>query len=191
MKLAFVTSNKHKLEEAAKIMKLYGIELYMVPAAKSEVQASRLEDVALLAARYAYEELRKPLIVEDAGLFIDALKGFPGPYSSFVFKTVGVNGILKLMNGVDDRRARFKAAVAYIDGNCEVVFTGEVEGTITLEPRGTKGFGFDPIFVPLGEKRTFAEMSVDEKNRYSHRAKALRKLGSWLQRKIKECSQYQ
>ena len=122
-------------------------------------------------------------MVEDAGLFIEALKGFPGPYSSYVYKTLGVQGILKLMEGVKRREAYFLSAIAYAEPGLEPkVFLGKVEGFIVPEARGSKGFGFDPIFQPKGSEKTFAEMGVEEKNRFSHRAKALSALAEWLKR---------
>ncbi len=179
-RIAFATSNKHKLQEANHVLKDYGVELYMAPAPKLEIQSSRLEDIAVYAAVQAHLILQKPVIVEDAGLFIPALKGFPGPYSSYVYKTIGVEGLAKLMEGVSNRRAYFLSVVAYADENGVKVFTGRVDGVIAEKPRGSKGFGFDPLFIPYGSDKTFAEMELEEKNRYSHRAKAFRKLGEWL-----------
>ena len=181
-RLYMVTGNRHKVEEAKEILERYGVELVQAEARKLEIQSESLEEIALTAARYAYLQLRKPLIVEDAGLFIEALNGFPGPYSSYVYKKIGVEGLLKLMEGVSDRRACFKAAVAYVAPGVERVFTGEVCGWIAGEARGSGGFGFDPVFVPEGESRTFAEMSLEEKNRYSHRARAFKRLGEWIVR---------
>jgi len=91
-----------------------------------------------------------------------------------VYKTIGIQGILKLLEGVENRRACFKSAVAVVLENTIITSTGEVCGEISREPRGNQGFGFDPIFIPSGETRTFGEMSIQEKNRYSHRAKAVR-----------------
>ena len=175
-----VTGNRHKVEEARRILERYGVELVQANARKLEIQSESIEEIALTAARHAYLQLRRPLIVEDAGLFIEALKGFPGPYSSYVYKKLGVKGVLKLMEGVRDRRACFKAAIAFVAPGVERVFTGEVCGWIAREARGSGGFGFDPIFVPEGEDRTFAEMSIEEKNKYSHRARAFKKLGEWI-----------
>ncbi|MEM0332314.1 MAG: non-canonical purine NTP pyrophosphatase, partial [Archaeoglobaceae archaeon] len=113
------------------------------------------------------------------GLFIEALKGFPGVYSSYVFKTIGNEGILKLMDGITNRRAYFKAVLAYWDGKEIHIFEGKVEGEIATEIRGSGGFGFDPIF--LYNKKTFAEMG-DEKNEVSHRRRVLEKFFTWLQK---------
>ncbi|MCC6052120.1 MAG: non-canonical purine NTP pyrophosphatase, partial [Fervidicoccaceae archaeon] len=91
-----------------------------------------------------------------------------------------VRGVLKLMEGVTDRSAYFESAVAIVMPPFERVFKGSVYGRIADSPQGTGGFGFDPIFIPENEDKTFAEMSVEEKNRYSHRARAFEKLGIWL-----------
>ena len=179
-RIYMVTGNRHKVEEARKILERYGVELIQAEARKLEIQSESLEEIALTAARYAYLQLKKPLIVEDAGLFIEALNGFPGPYSSYVYKKIGVEGVLKLMEGVSNRRACFKAVIAYVAPGVERVFTGEACGWVAREARGSGGFGFDPIFVPEGEDRTFAEMGLEEKNRLSHRSKAFQRLGEWL-----------
>jgi XTP/dITP diphosphohydrolase len=175
-KICVVTSNTHKFDEIRDVSREYGVEVEMCPGLKLEIQSDNLEDIVLKSALLAYLYLNKPILVEDAGLFINALNGFPGPYSSYVYKTLGVNGILKLMDGVTNRRACFKSAVALVVNNRVLSAQGEVCGVITTYPRGQGGFGFDPIFIPDGESRTFAEMSVSEKNRHSHRAKAIRKI---------------
>lgn len=180
-RLYLVTGNRNKLEEAQGILEEYGVRLEQAPLeGKLEIQSDSLEEIALYAARDAYRRLRKPLIVDDSGLFIEALKGFPGPYSSYVYKTIGWMGILRLMHNVHNRRACFRTAAVLIYPPLEKVFVGETCGVITREPRGTGGFGFDPIFVPEGYTKTYAEMTLEEKNRVSHRYKAFSKLGEWI-----------
>jgi XTP/dITP diphosphohydrolase len=123
--------------------------------------------------------------VEDAGLFIEALNGFPGPFSSYVYKTIGTQGVLRLMRGIKNRNALFLSAVAFCKPKSDPqVFVGKVDGVITLKERGGYGFGFDPIFQPKGKKKTFAEMRRGEKNKFSHRAKALRNFAEWFNKKI-------
>ncbi len=175
-----VTGNLHKLQEVSYILGRYGIRVEKLEAPKLEVQSSSLREIARLAAVVSYQLYHKPVVVDDSGLFINSLNGFPGPYSSYVYKTIGIEGILKLMNGVEDRRAYFEAAVAYTDGIETKVFTGRVHGRITEEPRGAGGFGFDPIFVPDGYSVTFAEMGEEVKNRISHRARVFERLAEWL-----------
>jgi XTP/dITP diphosphohydrolase len=114
-------------------------------------------------------------IVDDTGLFIDSLKGFPGVWSAYAQKTIGNKGILKLMDGVEDRGAEFRCCIGCdIDGE-RIVVVGVCRGYITESEKGTDGFGFDPIFSPDG-KLTFAEMSIEDKNLISHRGKAVRLL---------------
>jgi len=180
VKIRFVTRNKHKFEEVSNVLQEYGIKVEQLCLDKPEVQAKSLSDVVRFSLILLYSVVGEPLVVEDTGLFIEALRGFPGVFSSYVFKTIGVNGILKLMENVSNRKAMFKSIVGYIDGSQIALFEGIVNGRITYEPRGNMGFGFDPIFIPDGSEKTFAEMSVNEKNKFSHRAKAFRKLASWL-----------
>lgn len=174
--LLFLTSNKHKVLEVSPIAREYGISLIPVENLKIEVQSEDLEEIARNSALIGYAILGKPVLVEDAGLFIEALNGFPGPYSSYVYKKLGVSGIIKLMEGVSDRRACFRSVAYIVDGDIIAKGVGEVCGFITESPRGSRGFGFDPIFTPgeIAGWRTFAEMDIDEKNIYSHRAKAVR-----------------
>ena len=178
--LYLVTGNMHKLKEVSQILGAYGIRVEKLDAPKLEVQSSSIQEVARLAAALAYQLYHKPVVVDDSGLFIEALNGFPGPYSSYVYKTLGINGILKLMDGVDYRRAYFEAAVAYANGDEIRVFTGRVYGFISPEPRGTGGFGFDPIFIPDGYNETLAELGDNVKNKISHRSRAFTKLARWI-----------
>ncbi len=178
----FATSNRHKLEELNAALRGCGARAEPVEAPKLELQGESLEEIAAAAASLAYSILHRPVAVEDAGLFVEALNGFPGPYSSYVFRTIGYWGLLKLMDGVEERSAFFKSVVAYAGPWGVKLFTGIVRGFIAYEPRGSKGFGFDPVFIPEGSDKTFAEMEVEEKNRFSHRAKAARALCEWLSR---------
>lgn len=170
-----VTGNKRKFEEMNQIALQYGIKLDMINLPKFEIQADRLEDVVRHAASVFYSMLNEPIILEDSGLFIEALNGFPGPYTKFVKKTLDIKGILKLMENEKNRNAYFKTALAYVDENEIRIFTGEVHGKISEKAVGNKGFGFDPIFIPEGSDKTFAEMEIEEKNKYSHRSKAFKK----------------
>ncbi len=173
----FITSNEGKFREVKAIAERYGIDVKWLNRKYIEPQGESLEEIARLSALNLAREVNEPFFIEDSGLFIEALNGFPGPYSSYVFKTIGNEGILKLMRGVKNRKAYFKAVIAYFDGRDIHVFTGVVEGEIANEIRGTKGFGYDPIFL-YGDK-TFAEMG-EEKNEVSHRRRALEKFFSWF-----------
>ncbi|MHA1668553.1 MAG: non-canonical purine NTP pyrophosphatase, partial [Candidatus Heimdallarchaeaceae archaeon] len=145
-----------------------------------EIQASSLKEIALKSCVRLLEsdrELKKAkFFVEDAGLFIHSLNGFPGPYSSYVFNTIGNKGIIDLMKTKTDKTAYFESVIAYYDGRTIKTFEGKTEGEIILQKKGDKGFGFDPIFQPKGKKITFAEMSLKSKNLYSHRQKSLREM---------------
>jgi len=180
--IKFATKNKGKFDEAVRVTMKYGIELSQVSLEKYEIQADDLKEIATISAQEALREVgATAILTEDAGFFIDALNGFPGPYSSFVYRTLGVEGILKLLDGVDKRAAHFACVVAYCDGSHTTCFEGVVQGNVNFEPRGQQGFGFDPIFVPdQGDGRTFAELEVDEKNRYSHRALAFSNFCRWV-----------
>ena len=172
-----VTSNSGK---AAEVAAFFGGSLE-VDHVDLEIPEHRSDDVAEIAcgkARYAYGQLHTPLIVDDTGFFIDALHSFPGPFAAYVLNSIGNAGILKLMEGIPDRKARFTTGIAYTDERGIQVFTGTLEGTIALCPRGENGFGYDPIFE-LG-KKTLAEISIEEKSRISHRARALSSFRDWF-----------
>ncbi len=178
----FATDNRGKFAEATAVTSRFGIRLKQLRFEKQEVQSNDLVEIASFAAKQASNIKNRPVLTEDAGFFVNALNSFPGPYSAYVFDTLGTKGILKLMGKREDRRAFFKAAVAYCDpGKQPKCFTGVVNGSVSRTPKGTRGFGFDPIFRPSeGDGRTFAEMSTDEKNILSHRALAFRKFSKWF-----------
>jgi XTP/dITP diphosphohydrolase len=184
MRLAFVTSNPGKVKEAKKYFEPLGINVYQLKIEYPEIQADTLEEVAEYGLRWLSERIKNPFFLDDSGLFVDALKGFPGVYSAYVYKTIGYEGILKLLQGEKNRRAYFKSVVAYWDGDIHM-FTGIVKGEITEKPRGSGGFGFDPVFRPEGFDRTFAEMTTEEKNLISHRGRALRAFATWLKENLK------
>jgi XTP/dITP diphosphohydrolase len=177
----FVTSNVHKFQEARRVLSEHGIAAAKLKVEAVEIQDDSLENIAKYSVLDAVKNCGLPVFVEDAGLFVEALHGFPGPYSRYVYDTVGVNGILKLMKNVENRGAYFMSVVAFGSPELQpVCFVGRVEGKVSLRKRGTAGFGYDPIFIPLkGDGRTFAEMTTEEKNRFSHRAGALRKFAEW------------
>jgi len=178
----FATNNIHKFDEARKVLNRYRIAVGMLKVKTLEIQSESLEEIAKTSAIHAFQQCQLPIIVEDAGLFIEALNGFPGPYAAYVYKTIGNEGLLKLMKDVANRKARFQSVVAYFSEELDapVCFKGEVSGEITEDVRiGHSGFGFDPIFKPSDSDKTFAEMGIDEKNKHSHRAKAFRKFARW------------
>ena len=183
----FATGNADKVEEAKYALNNYLLEVNQLDTKKWEIQANTVEEIAKYSAIQAVKDSKVPLIVEDTGLFIDSLNGFPGPYASHIYTTIGIGGLLKLLEGRENRRATFRSAVAFCDLTENIVcFTGQCIGTISFEVRGNQGFGFDPIFRPdYGDGRTFAEMNLEEKNAISHRSKALRKFADWYVQRVK------
>ncbi|UCE57914.1 MAG: XTP/dITP diphosphatase [Candidatus Bathyarchaeota archaeon] len=177
----FVTSNIHKFNEARKVLSQCELATAMLKIKAVEIQDDSLENIAKASATEAVKNCSLPIIVEDAGLFIEALNGFPGPYSSYVYKSIGTKGILKLMENVAKRDAHFQSVVAFSSPQeSPRCFHGKANGKISMEVRGELGFGFDPIFEPSDDSnRTFAEMRMPEKNTSSHRAEALRKFAKW------------
>lgn len=177
----FATGNFHKFNEARRILARFKIATAMLRVEAIEIQDDNIENIAKASATDALKKTGLPLIVEDAGLFIEALNGFPGPYSKYVYQTLGTKGIFKLMEKIEKRDASFHSVVAFCSpkGNSRI-FHGEVRGKISLQERGSRGFGFDPIFEPSNNNhKTFAEMSIQEKNKFSHRAKALQGFAKW------------
>ncbi len=183
--LYFITGNKGKLLEAQTKLGVLGIKIVQRNMGYPEIQADTLEEVAEFGVKHLAEKINDAFILEDAGLFIENLGGFPGVYSAYVYKTIGIDGVLKLLSGVDDRRAVFRSVYAYKEpGEPPLFFTGECRGCISREKKGSHGFGFDPIFIPDGENRTFGEMTPEEKNKFSHRGKALEKLYRFLEENL-------
>jgi len=175
----FVSSNKNKFNEAKNILSKNGINLGFFKSSLREIQAESIKEIAALKVDEAYRQCNKPVIVEDAGLFVESLNGFPGPFSSYVFKTIGNSGILRLVK--TNRKAIFQSVVAYCDNKYGVVlFDAKVEGKISKNSKG-KGWGYDPIFTPNGQNKTFAMLS--NKNEISHRYKALKKFSNWFVRR--------
>jgi XTP/dITP diphosphohydrolase len=183
--LSFVTSNPHKFEEALVSAQSFNLSLLHVKQKYSEIQADSLEEVAMASALNLLGSIDPPFFLEDAGLFIPKLNGFPGPYSSYVLQTLGNDSVLTLLSSFPDRidrQAYFLSVVAFVSDDGVRLFKGRVDGFISLGAR-TKGhgFGFDPIFIPdESPDLTFAEIIPSEKNRLSHRSKALSSLFSYL-----------
>lgn len=178
--MLFVTSNPGKAREAEDIL---GEDVERVDYDYAEIQSDSLAEIATEGVRDAYEELGEACFVDDSGMFVEGVGGFPGPYSSYVYSTLGIDGVLNALDGIDDRSARFDCVVAYHDGDEVRTFEGTVAGRVTREQRGDGGFGYDPIFEVAEdeEARTFAEMPPDEKNEVSHRRRAFEAFADWYQ----------
>ena len=178
----FITGNNHKFKEIKKLFQKEELsyDLKQKTAATIEIQASNIKEVALFKLNSVKTNFNNSYFVEDAGFFIDVpLKGFPGVYSNFVLNTIGNKGILKLINDYWNTAAHFEAVIAlYFQPLDKIfIFEGSVEGKVSKEIKGTSGFGYDPIFIPNElPNNTFAELSTEEKNSVSHRAKAWQKL---------------
>jgi XTP/dITP diphosphohydrolase len=178
--LILLTQNKHKLKELTPLFEEYHVPFRTTTIEKTEIRADDVEQVALAAAKAAFHLLKTPVVLDDTGLYIDALGGFPRAYPAFVLNTIGKAGILKLMLDTDNRRATFVTAVGYADSLREKTFVGKMEGTISFREAGDEGFGYDPIFVPTGYECTYAQLSFREKTGISHRTRAFRAFLDWF-----------
>ncbi len=180
MKIYFATTNRGKFLECKNFLEEFGVKVKQVKLRLIEPQTEKIEEIAKFKAKQAHERTGRAVFVEDAGLFVKTLNGFPGVYSSYAYKTLGCRGILKLMKGARDREACFKAVIAFAWDEGKIkIFKGICKGRIALRERGFRGFGFDPIFVPQGYKKTFAE-DFELKQKISHRARALEKFARYL-----------
>ncbi len=175
IEVEFVTGNEHKFRELSEALG-NAAKLRWRRQRYTEIQADSLEEVVVHALK---EVEGDAVLVEDAGLFISALGGFPGVYSAYVHSTIGNRGILRLLEGEEDRRARMVSVLGLRLGSEVRLFRGEVEGSIATSVRGTHGFGYDPLFVPAGCTSTFAE-APELKAKLSHRKRAAEKLAEYL-----------
>ncbi|MDO4758970.1 MAG: non-canonical purine NTP diphosphatase [Rikenellaceae bacterium] len=191
MKIIFATNNAHKLSEVQAVL---GDSFELVTPRMCGVEedipetAETLEGNASQKARYLYERTGLDCFADDTGLEVEALGGAPGVHSARYATDghdFGANNrlLLKNLEGVENRRARFRTVISLIEGGEERLFEGIVEGRIIDRESGSEGFGYDPLFVPDGFDRTFAEMSGEEKNAISHRGRAVRKLVAYLHEK--------
>ena len=179
--IAFVTTNEGKFREVSTKLAEAHVKLVHEDRTYPEIQADRLEKVVRFAATILDDQIRGDYLIDDSGLFLEEFGGFPGVYSSYVYKRLGCAGVLKLLNGARNRAARFETVFLFRTSDEHEVFHGECRGSIADRERGTGGFGFDPIFVPDGATKTFAEMTMTEKNAVSHRARAVDALLAHLQ----------
>jgi XTP/dITP diphosphohydrolase len=189
MKIVFATNNAHKLSEVAQVV---GDKFELVTLRECGITEDipenepTLEGNALAKARYVYSRTGLNCFADDTGLEVDALNGEPGVRSAR-YATDGHDDeankrlLLERMQGVENRAAQFRTAVALIIDGKEYLFEGIVRGNIATEEHGEGGFGYDPLFFPEGGEKTFAEMSAEAKNEISHRGRAVRKLAEFLQ----------
>lgn len=184
MKLVFATNNKHKIREISELLdsniSILGLTDLNITEDIPE-EADTLEENAIFKARYVHERTGMNVFADDTGLEVECLDGAPGVYSArYAGKSKSfddnIEKLLREMQGSTDRRARFRTVIALILDDTEYLFEGTVEGEIISERRGSGGFGYDPVFLPGGFDKTFAEMPLAEKNTISHRARAMIKL---------------
>ena len=176
----FVSTNPGKYREMRDVLRAYGIDVRWVRRELPEPQAADLETV-VRSKLDAVADVRGPVVVEDSGLFVPSLAGFPGVYSAHFLRIWGFDPLLELLRR-RPRAAYFRSVIGLRNGRRRSLYVGEVHGTIARKAAGRHGFGYDPIFVPTGWRRTFGETPADAKNAISHRGSALRKLGIALSR---------
>lgn len=163
-KIVYVTGNKSKLYSAKQILEPLGFEVDNVKMDTTEIQANTVEEVAIHSAKEVSEKLKCSVLKNDTGLFVDALGGFPGPYTHYVDETLGEDGLLKLLDGVDNRKACFIEAFAYCEyGKEPVVFKSITNGVIAQEKSGEYGWSWDYIFIPDGYEKTMANYPDEER----------------------------
>ena len=184
-KILFATSNLNKLNEAREI--LQGIKIEGVDLKIDEIQSLDSVEVATKKARGYYEQLKKPLFVDDNALVFEELGNkLPGAYIGDFSKALNNEGLIDLIKDKKNRNALARVVIVFIDQNgLDHSFVGEVKGTITNKPRGENGFGWDSIFIPSGFNKTYAEMTEEEKNSVSMRKIALHKFKEWLDSNVR------
>jgi XTP/dITP diphosphohydrolase len=188
MTLVFASNNQHKLREINGILDKNITLLSLNDVNINEdipEDKALIEDNALSKARYVYNVTGLNVFADDTGLEVEALNGLPGVHSArFAGESkdslANIEKVLSLLEGKENRKARFRTVIALIFNNEEYLFEGNVTGTLINEKRGNRGFGYDPIFIPEGKTQTFAEMTLSEKNKISHRSRAFKKLTEFL-----------
>lgn len=179
MNLLFVTGNENKLKEASDIL---GFSVEGVSIELPEIQDIEVDKIIESKVRSAYEKIKKPIIVEDTGLYFEYMNGFPGALIKWMIKSIGDKGISNLLNLFENKKAYAKTSIGYFNGNEFKLFNGTIRGKISEIPKGKNGFGWDTIFIPDGFEKTFAEMTNEEKNKLSMRKIAFEKLKKFLDR---------
>ena len=184
-KIYFLSSNKEKIKEVKLHLKKFGIDVIGKWVRISENEFETQEQIAKEKSVQAAKMIKKPAIVEDTGLYLQAFPNFPGVHAKFVVNGIGLGGVLKLLEG-KSRKAYFKTVVSYCEpGRKPKIFTGICRGRIAESIRKpvVAKVPYDSIFIANGEKRTFSQMTKEEKSMYSHRAKSVEKFAKWFNRK--------
>ena len=180
MPLTFITGNLGKAEELQR-----GLSLHVdhIKIDLEEIQSLDLEEVVLHKTKEAYRKLKKPIITEDTALIFESFNRLPGPLIKWFLKDMKNEGLCNILDNFASRKATALSMFGYTDGVIFKTFAGEIEGKIATEPRGSNGFGWDAIFIPNGSAKTFAEMNQPEKDQFSMRGLALKKLKQYLLKK--------
>jgi XTP/dITP diphosphohydrolase len=176
-KLLLITGNK---EKATEFSRLLGVSIIHQKITLPEIQNTSVSTVAKIKAEEAYSLVNRPVFVDDTGLYINAWNNLPGAFIAWFLNNVGNEGILRMLESWDDRSAKVITALGYCDQNGSQVFIGEITGKIANSVKGKNGFGYDPIFIPDGQSKTFAEMNAKEKDSHSMRAIAAKLMGTYL-----------
>jgi len=174
--LLFVTGNRSKLAEARRLAGAAGQALEAVEVDLPEIQSLDMAEVLRAKARHAWESVQRPLVVEETGLELAAMNGFPGPLVKWMLEAVGAAGIARTALASGEPRAKAVCLLLWTDGRHTVLARGETSGDLVLPPRGANGFGWDPVFQPAGDTRTYGELPDEEKDRIGHRGRAWRDL---------------
>lgn len=174
--LVLVTGNRSKLAEAQRLAGAAGQRLEAIEVDLPEIQSLDMEEVLRAKARQAWESVGRPLVVEETGLELVALNGFPGPLVKWMLAAVGGDGIARTALALAEPRAKAVCLLMWTDGARTLLARGETAGDLVLPPRGGNGFGWDPVFRPAGEARTYGELADLEKDRIGHRGRAWRDL---------------
>lgn len=167
MKITLVTGNWAKIAQAKEVLEPLGVQVDNVKMDTVEIQADSVEEVAAYSAKWASEKLKTTVVKNDTGIMIDALNGFPAAYTHYVQDTLGEKGVLKLLKGEENRKARFVQALAYCEyGKEPVVFKSITEGTISKRLHGKHGWCWDFIFIPDGQTKTLATFDDSERFKF-------------------------
>jgi len=178
MELIYVTKNKEKVETARRIFK-DKVNIKQITLDLIEPQSISPKEIAESKARQAYEKLKKPLFVTDVGFCIEVFNGFPGSLIRFFNDYVGQEGILKLLDGIENRSVKAVVALTFFDGKTMKTFEGITEGTVAKQVY-PKGWDFDRIFIPKGSQKIWGEMGLEAKDKDSYYKKAFEELLTWF-----------
>ena len=180
IEITLVTSNENKFKE---IKNLINFPINSEKIDLPEIQSLHVAKVACEKAKFAYNKIGNPVIVDDSGLYISALNGLPGPFITWFIESLGIYRFLNSINFNNNRKAYVSTCISFADGKDIYPFVGTTHGSISQIPRGT-GFGYDPIFIPDGSDKTFGEMTFEEKKEFSMRQKALKKFEKYFKENV-------